>query len=135
MISQRKSGHVGAVNVRKTYPAESTTPGRARTDVRTTLASWHLDSMIDTATLVVSELVTNAVRHSGTEVSLTLIRNADGIRIEVGDGRPEVVPTPRQAAVDETNGRGMALVEACATSWGWDSDSAFKTVWAELKAA
>lgn len=132
MSSRREDGNREPVNERTSYPAETTSPGKARSDVRAALAKWRLESLTDTATLIVSELVTNAVRHGGTDVHLTLTRLDDGIRVEVGDGRPEIPPAPRRAAVDETNGRGMALVAACATSWGWDSDGQTKTVWAEI---
>ncbi|MFD4554868.1 ATP-binding protein [Streptomyces sp. NPDC058469] len=86
------------------------------------LSQWDLITLTDDATLVVSELVTNAVKHGkGRPVGLRVRRFADELRIEVTDG----TPTParlRSAGVADENGRGLLLVAAVAQEWGVSPD-------------
>jgi len=81
--------------------------------------------------LVVSELVTNAIRHGAGPITLSLSGAADGIRVGVDD-RGSGRPTPRVASVRAPGGRGLRLVDRLSSDWGVDSHSEGegKTVWA-----
>jgi hypothetical protein len=81
--------------------------------------------------LVVTELVTNSVKHAGASPELTLDWDGRILRIEVydeGEGRPVVRPPD----VTSTSGRGLALVDAVADRWGVEDRGSGKAVWAEL---
>ena len=103
----------------------------ARRFVDETLGRWQCDELLDTVTLLVSELVTNAVLHAGSQVELAVQLFADRLRIEVGDTSGTFVRR-RTAGDEEGSGRGMALVEALAQAWGVDARPAGKVVWFEL---
>ncbi|GHH94930.1 ATP-binding protein [Streptomyces capillispiralis] len=114
---------------------------RARAALHAVLGEWGVgQETLDTAELVLSELVTNALRvpaPGDRQVGVRISRSvADGLlRIEVSDaggGRPEV----REPGDDETGGRGLLLVAALAHRWGYERRTAGigKTVFAELKA-
>ena len=85
---------------------------------------------LDNVALVVSELVTNCVRHARTDFRLRVSHDADGIHVEVTDsaaGRPAIKnPSPAQA-----HGRGLHIVQALTRNWGVVPDPAGtgKTVW------
>jgi anti-sigma regulatory factor (Ser/Thr protein kinase) len=82
------------------------------------------------ARLVVSELVTNAIVHAGTEIELTVVVRSDAIRIEVTDLGGGL---PKSSDPDEgTTGRGLPIVEALSCGWGVVELGAGKTVWCEL---
>jgi anti-sigma regulatory factor (Ser/Thr protein kinase) len=81
--------------------------------------------------LLASELVTNALLHARTELTLRYLVDETRMRIEVEDGNtrhPHAVATPR----DATSGRGLGLVQALATKWGVDGTEDGKIVWFEL---
>ncbi|WP_037641186.1 ATP-binding protein [Streptomyces bicolor] len=114
---------------------------RARALVTAVLGTWGIDQeAIDTAELVLSELVTNALRARAPgdrQVGIRIAHSeADGLlRLEVSDaaeGRPEV----RSPGEDEDGGRGLLLVDALTHRWGVQKREGGigKTVWAELKA-
>ncbi|CAL9450585.1 hypothetical protein SUDANB145_02432 [Streptomyces sp. enrichment culture] len=114
---------------------------RARALVHALLGAWGMsEDTVGTVELVLSELVTNALRvpvPPGRQVGVRIVRTpADGLlRVEVSDagpGRPEV----RTPGDEETGGRGLLLVEALAHRWGVEGREGGigKTVWAELKA-
>lgn len=109
-------------------------PRLAREFVARTLTSWDLDDLELEASLLVTELVTNAVIHARTTVLLRLSRVDDQLRVEVVDGsaRP---PVRRHNARDSTTGRGIALVEHLAAAWGVETGSAGKSVWFSLSCA
>ena len=103
----------------------------ARTFVRLTCARWDLDSVLEPALLVVSELVTNAVRHARTRLTVGLLLRSDHLLVEVEDedSRPLVLHHNDQDAVD---GRGLILIDAMARKWGSRPRPLGKVVWAEL---
>ncbi|MDQ1694859.1 MAG: hypothetical protein QOJ03_212, partial [Frankiaceae bacterium] len=116
-------------------PADYASPARARSLVMDVLAGWGLHSIVDAATLLVSELVTNGVRHAGTGLRVTLTRLADNrVRVAVTDRAPNVAVRVRQSGEDSEGGRGLFLVEHLSTGWGSVADGEGKTVWFELKA-
>jgi anti-sigma regulatory factor (Ser/Thr protein kinase) len=115
--------------------------GRARAALHAFLADWGAgEELLDTAVLVLSELVTNALRvraPSDRQVGVRIAyASADGLlRLEVSDagsGRPEV----RHPKADETDGRGLWIVDALSHRWGVSprAGGIGKTVWCELKA-
>jgi serine phosphatase RsbU (regulator of sigma subunit) len=95
------------------------------------LETWGLDDLEPVAALVVSELVTNCLRHGGGVADLVLRRTSYGVRIEVTDSDP-VAPAVIVPELDSDGQRGMLLVDALARDWGVDVHSCGKTVWVEL---
>jgi anti-sigma regulatory factor (Ser/Thr protein kinase) len=115
-------------------PAAALAAGMARRRVRDTLASWGLRHLDETATLLVSELVSNAVRHAcigGSRLELRLEAVGTWLRIEVSDGDP-MPPRPRAPSGLDESGFGFVLVEALADKWGVRETAAGKAVWIEL---
>ncbi|MET7346432.1 ATP-binding protein [Streptomyces mirabilis] len=114
--------------------------GRARRWARSRLAGSGIgvdEPLAETLILLVSELVTNAVVHTGCPAVLRLSlpgvlgEPIDTVRLEVADSsaRP---PVPRHAEGDETNGRGLELVDGLADRWGWNPEGAGKSIWCEI---
>jgi GAF domain-containing protein/anti-sigma regulatory factor (Ser/Thr protein kinase) len=116
-------------------PADATSPGRARVFVADLLEQWGLEALVDAATLLTSELVTNAVRHAGTGMELAVRHTDDGtVRVAVTDSAPAVDVHPRKSGSDAEGGRGLFLVEQLAVGWGSAVHESSKTVWFELRA-
>src|SRR4051812_32278824 len=116
-------------------PADTTSPGRARVFVAEQLERWKLHSLIDAATLLTSELVTNSVRHAGTGMELVVSRTDDRtVRVAVTDRAPGVDVRVRKSSDSAEGGRGLFLVEQIAVGWGSSADDNAKTVWFELRA-
>jgi DNA-binding NarL/FixJ family response regulator len=111
---------------------EPRSAGEARRFVARTLREWRLGSLLETVTLLTSELVTNAIVHAGAELDVVVRLTAVAARVEVTDRSPRL-PIPRVAAEDASSGRGLALVEALARRWGTRHlASGGKTVWFEV---
>ncbi|WP_432513182.1 ATP-binding SpoIIE family protein phosphatase [Kineococcus sp. SYSU DK001] len=108
----------------------------ARDYLRATLAEWALVGAADEAELVVSELVTNAVLHTGSPAALTLRHDVAGAVLCVGveDGSTRQ-PQPRDPGEDATGGRGMGIVQMVAHRWWVAPRGDGKTVWADLLVA
>ncbi|MER7173187.1 ATP-binding SpoIIE family protein phosphatase [Streptomyces mesophilus] len=105
--------------------------GRARRLVRERLAAWDLQAVTENAELLVSELVTNAVRHAhGRHVELRLVRT-DVLLCEVEDD-DHTLPTLCSAGPADEAGRGLSVVERLAREWGASRTAAGKSVWFEL---
>ncbi|MFD0318278.1 ATP-binding SpoIIE family protein phosphatase [Streptomyces flavalbus] len=112
-------------------PLDPAEVGRARAAVREQLHDWGLAKTAYTAELLVSELVTNAVRHSHHRpVGLRLVRG-DTLLCEVDDDDHEL-PTLLSASGDDETGRGLRVVSTLAREWGATRTGAGKTVWFEL---
>ncbi|NUP44305.1 MAG: ATP-binding protein [Streptomyces sp.] len=116
----------------QTLPCEPESARRARLLVRTACETWHLPGLADRAELVISELVSNAVAHSGSRaMRVTVSRPApDRVRLSVVD-RSHAKPATRTASEDDEHGRGLALIEAVSDRWGTDPLRWGKRVWAE----
>ncbi|MEU2626703.1 SpoIIE family protein phosphatase [Kitasatospora sp. NPDC007106] len=103
---------------------------RARSLVRGQLAAWGLDAVDDTVELLVSELVTNAVRVARDHVQLQLIR-VDKLLVEVSDDNHNLPSLEPAGSMDE-HGRGLHLVSKLAERWGTARKAVGKVVWFEL---
>jgi anti-sigma regulatory factor (Ser/Thr protein kinase) len=114
-------------------PADGRAAGLARRFVRRQLESWQLDDLLETALLLTSEVVTNAILHTASAPSLALARDGGGVRVTVVDGSP-VPPRRRWSTATATTGRGMQLLQELATGWGWDPVGGGKAVWFVLRA-
>lgn len=111
-------------------------PARARTWVAEQATDLP-ETVVEDAMLIVSELVTNAVRYGKPEITLAVAPIADGIRIEVSD-RGETLPllAPVVPPGNRTGGRGLLIVATTAADWGVvpHDPPPGKTVWVELTA-
>ncbi|MFI6449069.1 ATP-binding protein [Kitasatospora sp. NPDC050543] len=147
------------LQVQLAVQADPAEVGRARRWVRSRLLNHGVDPeapIAETVVLVVSELVTNAVVHTGCPAVLRLLMPVDGagggreqdggdapravavvgpLRVEVADASL-TAPAPRHAGSDAeaTNGRGLELVELLCDRWGWYPDGSGKRVWCEIGA-
>lgn len=117
-----------------TVPADARAVLHARRFTSRLCARAALDEdLCDSAVLLTSEVVTNAVIHGRSEARLRVVVAADRIRVEVGDdnSRHPVVQPPDHDALD---GRGLHLLDLVATDWGVRDDRIGKTVWFEIRA-
>jgi serine/threonine-protein kinase RsbW len=108
--------------------------GLARQATHDALAAWRMAGLEETAVLLVSELVTNAVRHARTGGSALVLRLETGgtwLRIEVHDADPRW-PQPRTPDKFDGSGFGFVLIEALADKWGVREATIGKAVWVEL---
>lgn len=103
--------------------------GDARHLVLDQLTAWDLDELAFSTELIVSELVTNAIRHAGGPVRLRLIR-ADTLTCEVSDSS-NTQPRMRRARSSEEGGRGLYIVAQLSHRWGSRYSRDGKTVWSE----
>ncbi len=112
------------------FPAEATAVGEARARVRRTLAAWGLPSLTDVTVLLVSELVTNSLRHAHGPIGVRMVRGPS-LLVEVSDPLTDP-PRTRAAAETDEGGRGMHLVARSSRRWGTRLGPFGKTVWFEL---
>ncbi|GGY11129.1 ATP-binding SpoIIE family protein phosphatase [Streptomyces minutiscleroticus] len=114
-----------------TLSVEPASVATGRHFLRHHLRSWSLASLADTALLLASELLTNAVCHAQGPLTLRIWHSARELGVEVSD---HSVPRPRAriAEASEENGRGLMLVEALADAWGTRATAVGKTVWFTL---
>lgn len=110
----------------------------ARELLRTQLTDWKIDGEVaETAELLLSELVTNSLRHASTppgrEIGVRFATYDGRLRVEVADAN-NCWPTPRQASPEDEGGRGLTLVQALAERWGCcpRRHGIGKATWAEL---
>ncbi|MEU1787794.1 ATP-binding protein [Streptomyces sparsogenes] len=109
----------------------------ARASLRTALTAHELPELVDRAELLASEMLTNAIVHTGGEADLRLKWYAERLRMTVWDTSP-TPPGLRQVGADSEGGRGLHLLELLADSWNhfplngelWGPAS--KVVWCEI---
>ncbi|MGY1436338.1 ATP-binding protein [Streptomyces reniochalinae] len=128
--------------------SDPTEVGRARRWARARLAGAGVaadEPLAETLILLISELVTNAVVHTGCPAVLCMLlprrcggegacETVESVRVEVADTSSRA-PRHRQAEGGDTGGRGLELVSGLADRWGWEHEPGGKRVWCELDAA
>ncbi|MGW4887450.1 ATP-binding protein [Streptomyces murinus] len=124
----------GSPGYSETLPRDPESAASARRLVRTACAAWGLHGTADDGALVVSELVSNAVRHARRESIRVMVERTapDRVRVAVSDFS-HALPELRTPKDDEEGGRGLALVAALAADWGTHERRWGKVVWAELE--
>ena len=115
-----------------TFPPDAEAASLARRFVADTLVGAAAESLSDIAVLLVSELVTNAVVHAGSDVEVAVRLLPDSVRIEVVDRAPADLLRPSTPAQDSESGRGLMLVETLASAWGVEPLETGKAVWFEV---
>jgi len=111
-------------------PAQPSVVGQARAGAADQLATWGLQDITFTTELLVSELVTNAIRHAQPPIQLRLIW--DGVlSVEVSDAS-STSPHLRRADRYDEDGRGLMLVAQLADRWGTRHTRTGKTIWAQI---
>ncbi|WUV84826.1 SpoIIE family protein phosphatase [Streptomyces sp. NBC_01476] len=113
-----------------TLEPQPTSVARARELAHDQLLDWGLDDLVDTTELLVSELVTNALRHGYGDIRLRLLLDRTLV-CEVWDGAL-LQPRRRRARETDEGGRGLQLVAMLSQSWGSRRTHRGKTVWFEL---
>ena len=114
------------------FDPEPASVGRAREFVAACMRRWGLDGIAQDASLVVSELVSNAVIHARTTVEVRARPVPHGVRIDVRDGVEHGIDPIRESAGGPRRGLGMRVVAQLASRWGIDPMPDGKAVWAEL---
>ncbi|MFG2829252.1 ATP-binding protein [Streptomyces sp. NPDC048434] len=132
---RRRAKASGPPTAEWSFPADPGAVRTARRAVRRVLADWGLNGAADMAVLLVSELVTNSLRHASGPIGVRMVLlNTDGLLVEVSDPLPDP-PQERDAAPDDEGGRGLQLVACSSRRWGTRRGKSGKTVWFELSVA
>jgi anti-sigma regulatory factor (Ser/Thr protein kinase) len=119
-------------------PSSESSPAAARDWARRAVCVEHALSVQDEALLLITELITNSVRHGGPPIVLALECDEHVLRARVRDGSP-TLPTPITPSLDsDEGGRGMTLVSLLTDTWGVepveDEHGPGKQIWFELRA-
>ncbi|MBQ0987113.1 sodium/proline symporter PutP [Streptomyces sp. F63] len=114
-------------------PCDPAVVSEARTFVTRQLAEWDMDELLFTTELIVSELVTNAIRHGSGPITLRLIRER-ALICEVSD-TSSTSPRLRHARTTDEGGRGLLIVAQLARRWGTRYTADGKVIWAEQAVA
>jgi serine phosphatase RsbU (regulator of sigma subunit)/anti-sigma regulatory factor (Ser/Thr protein kinase) len=125
----------GTRRARATLPSDTKAPGLARRFLDETLAAWAVnEDVVMTAQLCVSELVTNAVIHTGTRPEMTVELDDECLTVLVLDhGGEGGVAVTEEVDPIRVSGRGLTLVDAVASAWGVQQTPDQTTVWFELE--
>jgi anti-sigma regulatory factor (Ser/Thr protein kinase) len=125
-------------DIERRFPRHPRSVGRARTWLREQVSSWRIpDETMETAVLLLSELMTNACRHArvspGRQIGARCALRQGALRVEVSDASSEW-PKLKCARAEDESGRGLALVATLANSWDVQPRpyGIGKTVWFEL---
>ncbi|WP_128381011.1 SpoIIE family protein phosphatase [Streptomyces cavernae] len=110
--------------------AEPAAVAQTRKDAVAQLEAWGLDDAVFVTELIVSELITNAIRHAQPPIELRLIREAGNLICEVSDAS-STAPHMRRARTYDEGGRGLLLVAQLTQRWGTRQTAAGKKIWAE----
>jgi len=118
--------------VQLVLPMDQFAPGLARRFLLETVCEVHLARVVDEAELLVSEVITNGIVHGAPPVTLRLTCEAGPVlRVEVSDASPQR-PRLRHPGAEETNGRGMELVDLLSQDWGVSPRGGGKVIWFTL---
>jgi hypothetical protein len=121
----------GRSTATRTFDCDSSALRATRRFVVDTLCSWGLERFVDDASIVVSELATNAVIHARTAYTVTLSSRDGSVRVSVSDAS-HAVPFLTNPSPTTISGRGLVLVAAIARRWGTEVVGNGKLIWAEL---
>jgi CheY-like chemotaxis protein len=113
------------------FPARPQSVAGARAFVRAALERWREDDLVDTVVLLLSELVTNAVVHAAAAPTVAVHLLPDRVHVEVADDDTTELEA-REAPLSAESGRGLALVEALAHTWGQVTLPGGKVVWFDV---
>lgn len=115
-------------------PTEASAAGVARALLTGLLTVWGQGRLVDDGTLVISELLANAVEHAPDSGSLhlDLTLHDSTLRVAVADDS-RVRPVSRDTADDDEQGRGISIIEQLAVRWGVEARGRGKQVWVELR--
>lgn len=130
LLAARLDGIAPSAAAQWSLDPRAQAPREARSLARGALAGWGLEELTDIVELLVSEVVTNAVRYAQRPVTLRLV-HTDRLRCEVVDDVPQL-PRMRRAGPADEGGRGMFLVNKLARHWGAERLSVGKVVWFEI---
>ncbi|MEU9265889.1 PAS domain S-box protein [Streptomyces sp. NPDC048251] len=130
LLAQLPAAPLAAVTTH--FPAAPASVPEGRAFLHKALTSWNCTERADDALLLLSETLTNAVRHSEGPIALHLHRTATDLTVEVSDPSPQL-PQPRMAVEEAESGRGLILVRALAAGWGVRPTDEGKTTWFTLK--
>jgi serine phosphatase RsbU (regulator of sigma subunit)/anti-sigma regulatory factor (Ser/Thr protein kinase) len=137
-----EAGETASALVRRVrLPNDRRTPAAARALVRSVLDESGLDSLLNEALLLTTELSTNAVVHAGTELDIEVAADASGLTVTVTDFAPgpveQLAVRPKNDKVDISEvaerGRGLLLVDHFASRWGTVHEGTGKGVWFRLE--
>lgn len=112
-------------------PPDATSASRARTLLREALRECGNEDALDAAQLAISEIVTNALVHAGTDMRLRILVADQSLRVELTDGSPRM-PAQRAFGPGASTGRGLLLVEELVSRWGAHAVPDGKVVWFEI---
>ncbi|WP_433792214.1 ATP-binding protein [Actinoplanes sp. CA-252034] len=123
-----------------TLRSDPEAPSLARNLITDACLSWGLVHLLHRSRLVMSELVTNAIEHAGTDIRVTVCRRGAGVQLSVADGDPRLprilpVSRPRPDLPLDERGRGLRTVAGTAARWGAVPTETGKIVWATLVSA
>jgi anti-sigma regulatory factor (Ser/Thr protein kinase) len=116
---------------RALFPASRQSARDARGFVRGVLEEWRLDALAEPAALLTSEIVTNAVVHTGSALVVNVERSDHVLRVDVEDHDP-TLPARVPADHDAEHGRGLHIVNSMASRWGATAYGTGKRVWFEI---
>lgn len=116
----------------RSFPADRGAPRAARLFVTGALRHWHGEHYADDAALVVTELATNAVVHTGSPFTVDVAAADSAMRVSVRDEARLDGASPGGALL-AAPGHGLSVVSAVAVTWGVEETADGKTVWAELR--
>ncbi|MFC8697728.1 ATP-binding protein [Streptomyces parvus] len=128
----RPTGHPG---YSETLPRKPQSALLARRFVRTALAAWGLEELVDDASLIITELVSNAANHSRLPSIRVIVSRTseDRVRLGVVD-RSKDLPTMRtNSNGEQIRGRGLLIVDALTEQWGTELYPWGKQVWGEIQ--
>lgn len=121
----------GTLTVGLALPGQPRDAAAARAFLRGALTGRLPDETLDTAELLISELVTNAIQHAGTELTVDIAHGPGLLRLAVTDGDPHLHLRGAAAPADE-RGRGLTLISALTQAWGVRDVPGGKQVWCLL---
>ena len=123
---------MSGIEARTLLPGEVTTPATARRFVRAALESVEAGpGLIETAELLTTELITNAIVHVGCKTELLIRATSAAVRVEVSDP-DDHLPSLTPPDPDALRGRGLLIVNGLASDWGVERTASGKTVWFEV---